>query len=70
VYRTREEVEDEKRRDPIGLWRERLGEEGLLDEPGWKALAAEVEAQVAEAVAFAEASPEPPAEWLTAEVYR
>ena len=48
---------------------ERLGREGALDDAGWQALADEVEATVAEAVAFAEASPEPPAEWLTADVY-
>jgi hypothetical protein len=28
-----------------------------------------VEARVNDAVAFADASPEPPAEWLTADVY-
>ena len=69
VYRTKDEVEEEKRRDPISLFRERLLREGALDEATWQALAERVEAGVADAVAFADASPEPPPEWLTADVY-
>jgi pyruvate dehydrogenase E1 component alpha subunit len=69
VYRTKEEVEEEKQRDPITLFRERLVAAGALDEAAWQALAARVEARVNDAVAFAEASPEPPAEWLTSDVY-
>jgi pyruvate dehydrogenase E1 component alpha subunit len=62
-------VEGEKQRDPITVFREQLRQEGVLDEAGWQALAERVEARVADAVAFADASPEPPAEWLTADVY-
>ena len=69
VYRTKDEVEEEKRRDPIVLFRERLLREGALDEAAWQALTERVEAGVADAVAFADASPEPPPEWLTADVY-
>ncbi len=69
VYRTKDEVEEEKQRDPIALFRERLLAERALDEAGWQALAERVEARVTDAVAFADASPEPPAEWLTADVY-
>jgi pyruvate dehydrogenase E1 component alpha subunit len=69
VYRTKEEVEQEKLRDPISGFRAQLIREGKLDEAGWKALSDEVEARVAEAVAFAEASPEPPPEWLLEDVY-
>jgi pyruvate dehydrogenase E1 component alpha subunit len=69
VYRTKAEVEEEKRRDPIALFRERLLREGGLDEATWQALAERVETRVGDAVAFADASPEPPAEWLTADVY-
>jgi len=69
IYRTKEEVEQEKLRDPIAGFLEQLLREGLLDEAGWKALTDEVEARVAEAVAFAEASPEPPNEWLLEDVY-
>ena len=69
VYRTKEEVEEEKRRDPIVGFRERLRKAGALDEAAWGALAERVETRVNDAVAFADASPEPPAEWLTADVY-
>ena len=69
VYRTKDEVEEEKRRDPIVGLRARLRETGALDEAAWHALAERVEARVNDAVAFADASPEPPAEWLTADVY-
>jgi pyruvate dehydrogenase E1 component subunit alpha len=69
VYRTKEEVEEEKLRDPIVAFRERLRKAGALDEAAWAALAERVEARVNDAVAFADASPEPPADWLTADVY-
>ena len=69
VYRTKDEVEEEKRRDPIALFRDRLGREGALDEAAWHAMAERVEAGVTGAVEFADASPEPPAEWLTQDVY-
>jgi pyruvate dehydrogenase E1 component alpha subunit len=69
VYRTKEEVEQEKLRDPISGFRDQLIREGQLDEAGWKALSDGVEARVAEAVAFADASPEPPPEWLLEDVY-
>jgi pyruvate dehydrogenase E1 component alpha subunit len=69
VYRTKDEVEEEKQRDPIVSLRDRLRAAGALDEAAWDALADRVEARVNDAVAFADASPEPPAEWLTADVY-
>ena len=69
VYRTKDEVDEEKKRDPIALFEDRLAREGVLDAAARKALADEVEATVAAAVAFAEQSPEPPAEWLTEDVY-
>jgi pyruvate dehydrogenase E1 component alpha subunit len=69
VYRTRDEVDEEKKRDPIGLFQDRLMRQGLLDEAGWEAITREVEKRVEEAVEFAEASPEPPAEWLVEDVY-
>jgi len=69
VYRTRDEVDEEKKRDPIALFQDRLTRQRALDEAGWQAITREVEARVEEAVRFAEASPEPPAEWLVEDVY-
>ncbi len=69
VYRTKEEVDEEKKRDPIGLFQDRLARDGILDEASARALAEEVEQAIAATVAFAEASAEPPADWLTEDVY-
>jgi pyruvate dehydrogenase E1 component alpha subunit len=70
VYRTREEVEREKQRDPIVLFAERCLKEGILADVDVKAIEKDVSDVVDEAVAFAEASPEPPAEWLLTDVYK
>ncbi len=70
VYRTKEEVEREKQRDPIATFGERCVREGALSEADIKAIEKDVNDLVDEAVAFAEASPEPPAEWLLTDVYQ
>jgi pyruvate dehydrogenase E1 component alpha subunit len=69
IYRTREEVERERQRDPIGLFRQRVLEAGLLTEVDLRELEREVNERVDEAVAFADRSPEPPLEWLLTDVY-
>ena len=70
VYRTREEVEREKQRDPIAILSERCLREGILAEADIKAIEKDVNDTVDDAVAFADASPEPPAEWLLTDVYK
>jgi TPP-dependent pyruvate/acetoin dehydrogenase alpha subunit len=69
LYRSKEEVEEWKERDPIDLLRERLEAEGILDEEIWSALEAEVGEEVDAAVAFAEAGTWEPVEELTRFVY-
>lgn len=69
TYRTKEEVEGQKKNDPISLFRARLVADGVLRESDWKPLENEVRQIVEEAVRYAEASPEPPLEWLYADVY-
>ncbi len=69
TYRTREELEEQKKRDPIILFRERLMKEGILDNAKLKALDQRVRAVVQQAVDFAEASPYPPLESLYEDVY-
>src|SRR2546430_3467975 len=59
VYRTKEEVEEQRKRDPISQLALKLKEEGALDDAALDALDAEVRAQTDEAVRFAEASPDP-----------
>jgi pyruvate dehydrogenase E1 component alpha subunit len=70
VYRTREEVEREKERDPIALFSDRCLRDGVLGEADLRIIEKSVNEVMEEAVAFAEASPEPPAEWLLTDVYK
>ncbi|MBI2369840.1 MAG: pyruvate dehydrogenase (acetyl-transferring) E1 component subunit alpha [Deltaproteobacteria bacterium] len=60
IYRTREEVEEQKKRDPIVRFQQCLMEQGALDEDEWRKMDKEVTDVVDEAVAYADASPEPP----------
>ncbi len=66
VYRTKDEVEEQKQRDPISHLALKLKEDGVLDDAGLDAVDAEVRAAVEAAVKFAEASPDPdPSELAT-----
>ena len=58
-YRTREEIEKYKEKDPILLFRARLMDEGLLKEGDFEKLDEEVEAEIEDAYQFADASPDP-----------
>lgn len=69
LYRSKEEVEQWKTRCPIVAYRGWLTEKGWLDDAGLAAIAAEVESQVAQAVAFAEAGTWEPVETLIRHVY-
>ncbi len=70
IYRTKEEVERERQRDPILLFRAYCLREGIFSEAVLATLEKEASDLVDEAVAFADASPEPPAEWLFADIYK
>jgi TPP-dependent pyruvate/acetoin dehydrogenase alpha subunit len=59
VYRTREELEFWKQRDPLTRLRHRLLNEGLAAEADLDALAVAIKREMDEAVAFAIASPAP-----------
>jgi TPP-dependent pyruvate/acetoin dehydrogenase alpha subunit len=69
LYRTKDEIEGWKERDPIALFTARLREAGLLDDEDLARLEAEVAGELDEAVAFAEAGPFEPVEDLTKFVY-
>lgn len=69
LYRDGAEVEEWKLRDPIARFKDHLVERGILTENTDGAIQAEIESEVTAAVAFALASPEPPLEELTADVY-
>ena len=70
VYRTKEEVEREKLRDPIVLFRDKAVAAGVLTDADVRALEKDVNDIIDEAVAFADASPEPPSEWLFTDIYK
>ncbi len=69
LYRTKEELEEEKKRDPIPLFREKLTREKVLTEVEWKRIEGEVKAAIDRAVEYAEASPEPAPESLLENIY-
>ena len=63
LYRSKEEVEQWKQRDPVVLYGERLVAAGLLDADERERVEREIASEIDDAVAFAEAgSPEPVAE--------
>ncbi|MCZ6918053.1 MAG: pyruvate dehydrogenase (acetyl-transferring) E1 component subunit alpha [Gemmatimonadetes bacterium] len=67
TYRTLEEVEENKKNDPIGKFCGRLVDEDLFSHEEFEAMDQDVIAEVEDSVAFAESSPDPdPAELFTA----
>jgi pyruvate dehydrogenase E1 component alpha subunit len=68
-YRTKEQVAEWRRRDPITLFSDRLISEGVMTAEEVEALDQKVVARIDEAVAFADASPFPPPESLYDNVY-
>ncbi len=69
VYREKEEVEEWRQKDPIESFAKRLVADGVIEDGYLEELRAEVEAQVKEAVEFADASPEPPLDSLYDNLY-
>ncbi len=59
LYRTKEEVIEARKRDPIDYWKTKLMAEGAINEEAFAAITRKAEAEVADAAAFAEASPFP-----------
>jgi hypothetical protein len=68
-YRTREEVEEMMKSDPIILWGRRLIDQERFTQEELDQVDREVLAQVEEAAQFAESSPFPTAESLYEDVY-
>ena len=68
-YRTKEEIEQWKQRCPIARYRQELLERNVATEEELEAVRQQAERDIAEAVAFAEASPEPDVSTLTEDVY-
>jgi pyruvate dehydrogenase E1 component subunit alpha len=69
VYRTKEEVEEWRKKDPITVFRDRLLADGVISEGEVGQMRERIEQRVVDAVAFADASPEPPLESLYDHLY-
>lgn len=69
TYRTRDELEEYRKRDPIALLRSNLIASKTITEADVEAIEKEVAAVVQDSWDFADASPEPPIEALYEDVY-
>lgn len=69
VYRTKEEVEEEKLNDPIRIYANFLSDQGILSQEELEEMDAEVKKISEEAADFAEKSPEPGPEELYTDIY-
>jgi len=68
-YRTKEEVEEQKQQDPIRTYYAILEQAGIIDKTGLAELDARARGVAEQAIAFADASPEPSADDLYSDVY-
>jgi pyruvate dehydrogenase E1 component alpha subunit len=68
TYRSKEEVEEYRQRDPIKLLQAHMQAAGMIDDAGIARLEAEVHAEVEDAITFAEESPDPAPEELWTDV--
>jgi pyruvate dehydrogenase E1 component alpha subunit len=69
IYREKEEVREWQQRDPIESFARRLIEAGTITEEDLAGIREQVDAQVLEAVEFADASPEPPLDSIYDNLY-
>ena len=67
-YRTKEELEDAKARDPIVAYEQLLKERGWIDDEAIESMHESVKAEVEESIVFAEASEQTPPEALYQDV--
>jgi pyruvate dehydrogenase E1 component alpha subunit len=68
-YRSKDEIEGQRDRDPIALFQARLMDDGVLTEADFARIDEQVEAEVDDATAFAEASPAPDPSTLLDHLY-
>jgi len=69
VYRTKEEVEEAKQKDPIRIFIDRLREHNLLTDEELDAMDARIAEEVQDSMDFADRSPDPEPEELYRDVY-
>lgn len=69
-YRTKEELEEQKERDPIRSLKARLMDQDLLEQDAFATMAAEVDAEVQDALDFSDQSADPDPDSLYDDVYK
>jgi pyruvate dehydrogenase E1 component alpha subunit len=69
AYRTKEEVEEWKKRDPLKLFREKLLAMGVLGEKDPEEINHKIEKEIEDAVIFAQDSPDPELEEALEDIY-
>ena len=69
VYRTKEEVEEAKKKDPIRILIDQLKEGGMITDAEVQAIDERVHQEVNDAAEFAERSPDPSPDDLYRDVY-
>jgi pyruvate dehydrogenase E1 component alpha subunit len=69
TYRTKDELEQYRKRDPINLLKGKMQADKSLSDADLTAMEAEIGATVQDSWDFADASPEPPLEALYEDVY-
>jgi pyruvate dehydrogenase E1 component alpha subunit len=69
VYRSDEELEEWKKKDPISRFKNLLKDQELLDDAEYDELKEKVEARIKEAVDFSQNSPDPDPSEVTTDVY-
>ena len=69
VYRSKDEVEEWRQKDPVKLFRDRLVGEDVISEDEIEEMRERIEKRVVGAVKFADDSPEPPLETLYDHLY-
>jgi TPP-dependent pyruvate/acetoin dehydrogenase alpha subunit len=69
VYRTKEEVAEWRKKDPIEVFADRLEAEGVLADGARDEMRERIEERVVAAVEFADSSPEPPLDTLYDHLY-
>ncbi|MFN8508059.1 MAG: pyruvate dehydrogenase (acetyl-transferring) E1 component subunit alpha [Dehalococcoidia bacterium] len=68
LYRLKDEIEQYRKRDAIEALKQHMMERGMLDQAGWEDVVRRVDKAVDDAVAFADASPEPGLDTLYAKL--
>jgi TPP-dependent pyruvate/acetoin dehydrogenase alpha subunit len=69
IYRTKEEIDSYRANDPIARVEKKLIEREIVSEDQIEKIKADIQAEVDEAVAFAEASPQPAINSMFEDVY-